>query len=235
MAAATSFELRDLVAGPPDMPILRGLSVEIACVGITSIAGASGSGKSTLLRLLNRLDDPISGSILWGGRPLDQWPVTELRRRVAMVFQRPPVFAGTVFDNLAVARPSLSLTEAGASLEGVGLPSALLTQEARDLSGGEAQRMCFARALLTDPDVVLADEPTASLDSVARDRIEALGRRLADDGVPVIWVTHDTDQLQRLADRVIVLGEHRVLAAGPLAELVRHDDQRVRTLVGGVA
>ncbi len=92
--------------------------------------------------------------------------------------------------------------------------------------------MCFARALLTGPTVLLADEPTASLDAAARRTIEDLGRRLADDGMPIIWVSHDVDQLRRLADHVVVLVDGQVVATGPLADLDHHDDALVRELVG---
>jgi putative ABC transport system ATP-binding protein len=81
----------------------------------------------------------------------------------------------------------------------------VLDQAADDLSGGEAQRMCLARTLLTDPDVLLMDEPTSALDPTNRRAIERLTRRLADAGLPVVWVTHDLGQLQRLADHVVVL------------------------------
>ncbi len=92
--------------------------------------------------------------------------------------------------------------------------------------------MCFARALLTEPVVLLADEPTASLDGAARSRIEALGRSLADAGMPIVWVSHDVEQLRRLADQVVVLVAGQVAATGVLDELDVHDDPLVREAVG---
>lgn len=227
-----SFELEAVNAGPSDAPILRSMSVELPCRGVTVLAGPSGAGKSSLLRLLNRLDDPISGSVSWDGRDLRSWDPIELRRRVGMVFQRAAVFPGTVDDNLRVAMPDLDRPAAAAALGRVGLDAELLDRVASDLSGGEAQRMCFARALLTRPAVLLADEPTASLDGAARRTIETLGRDLADDGMPIIWVSHDVTQLRRLADHVIVLVAGQVAATGPLGELDGHDDALVRELVG---
>ena len=232
VTAPAPFELRKVVAGPSEAPILRRVSVEIPCSGITALAGPSGSGKSTLLRLLNRLDDPVSGGLTWGGRQLGDWDPTDLRRRVAMVFQRPPVFPGTVLDNLKVASPQLESAGGVEALDRVGLGAELVDRQADLLSGGEAQRMCFARALLTEPAVVLADEPTASLDGAARRTIEDLGRSIADSGVPFVWVTHDVDQLRRLADHVIVLVDGRVAATGSLPELDAHADRAVRELVG---
>lgn len=232
MTAPATFVLSDVVAGPVEAPILRGVTADIPCTGITAIAGPSGSGKSTLLRLLNRLDDPLSGLVQWDGRAVSEWEPQELRRRVAMVFQHPPRFEGAVVDNLRVAQPSLDTTAACDVLARVGLPAEFVDRPVVDLSGGEAQRMAFARALLTRPSVVLADEPTASLDGASRRRIEALARSIADDGVAMVWVTHDTDQLRRVADHVLVLVDGRIVASGHLADLDVHPDAQVRELVG---
>lgn len=226
------FELRHVVAGPADAPILRDVTVDIPAEGITVIAGPSGGGKSTLLRLLNRLDDPAAGEIRWKGTGLDSWPPTELRRQVAMVFQQPPIFAGTVRDNLQVASPDVSDERALHVLDHVDLPAELIDRDATLLSGGEAQRMCVARALLTDPDVVLADEPTAALDVAARLTVERLARRMADAGTALVWVTHDTDQLRRLADHVGTLVDGQLIAFGHLDELSASDDPVIRRLVG---
>lgn len=212
------------VSAPPDLftlhgvsltvdgtRILDGIDLRIPDDGITVIVGPSGSGKSTLLRLLDRLEVPDEGTILFRGVPLDEIDPPLLRRRVALVFQRPPLFEGTVLDNFRVARPAIDLTGARALCDRVGLDPALCSRRARDLSGGEAQRLCFARALATDPSVVLADEPTAALDADAAAGIEYLARALAADGIPLVWVTHDRDQVTRLADRVVHLDTGRVV------------------------
>jgi len=133
---------------------------------------------------------------------------------------------------LRVARADVDVEQAAHVLEHVGLDADLLGQEADSLSGGEAQRMCVARALLTDPAVLLADEPTAALDRAACSTVEDLGRMLADSGVAVIWVSHDTDQLRRLADHVIVLADGTVRAVGHLDELDASPDPLVRQSVG---
>jgi len=233
MSSPDAFELIGVSAGPVQGdPILRSIDLVIPANGVTVLAGPSGAGKSTLLRLLNRLDDPVAGEIRWRGRALTEWAPTELRRQVAMVFQRPPLFSGTVLDNLRVARADVDAERAGHVLEHVGLDPELLGQDAESLSGGEAQRMCVARALLTEPAVLLADEPTAALDRAARATVEDLGRMLADSGVAVIWVSHDTDQLRRLADHVIVLADGAVRAVGHLSELDASPDPIVRQSVG---
>lgn len=232
MPAPPTFELIDVVAGPRDGPILKGVSLTVPCDGILAVAGPSGSGKSTLLRLLNRLDDPLSGSITWEGRELSDWDPRELRRRVAMVFQKAPIFPGTVMDNFRVAAPEVDQDRAHHVLDHVGMPLGLLDRQADRLSGGEAQRMSIARALLTDPAVLLADEPTAALDRVARRTVEDLGMEVAASGVPIVWITHDTAQLRRMADHAVVLIDGEVAAFGHLPELDHHVDERVRELVG---
>ncbi len=226
------FEFVGVDAGPVGSPILSQLNIDVPLGGITVLVGASGSGKSTMLRLLNRLDDPLAGEVRWGGRPLTDWDPTELRRRVAMVFQQPAVFAGTVLENLRVAKPDLSVDAAAAALGRVDLGRDLLDQEASTLSGGEAQRMCLARSLLTDPEVVLADEPTSSLDVDARRTLEDLALSLAANGVSIVWVTHDVEQLRRLADHVVVIAAGHVVASGHLADLDASTDPVVRRIVG---
>jgi putative ABC transport system ATP-binding protein len=137
-----------------------------------------------------------------------------LRRRVGMVFQRATAFAGSVRDNLRVADPDLDDDDAALALDRADLAPEFLDRPADDLSGGEAQRMCLARTLVTAPEVLLMDEPTSSLDARSRRVLEGMTQALARDGVPVVWVTHDVPQARRLADEVVVLAEGRVGYAG---------------------
>jgi putative ABC transport system ATP-binding protein len=207
--------------------ILHDVSFVVPDGGITVLLGPSGSGKTTLLRLLNRLEVPTSGAITFRGSPLDELDPLVLRRRVGMVFQRPVVFPGTARDNLLVARPGASDGDLAERLRAVDLDPRMLDQLADDLSGGEAQRLCLARTLATDPNVLLMDEPTSSLDAEARDHLETAARRLVEGGRRMVWVTHDLDQADRLADHrlVIVAGRRatesevaRYLADGRLGE-----------------
>jgi putative ABC transport system ATP-binding protein len=134
------------------------------------------------------------------------------RRRVGMVFQRPVAFGGTVLDNLRVARPDLTADDAAEALDRVGLPPPFLGREQATLSGGEGQRACLARTLLAEPEVLLLDEPTASLDAAAAAGLERLTLGLAQRGTSLLWVTHDRGQADRLADRLVVVGGGRVEA-----------------------
>ncbi len=187
--------------------------------GVTVLAGPSGAGKSTLLRCCNRLERPTSGRVELRGVDVSTLDPLRLRRRVGMVFQRPTPFPGSVLENLRVATPGLTEVEAGAALHDVGLDPSLASRAATELSGGEAQRVCLARTLVTEPEVVLLDEVTSSVDPAARRGLEALARVLASRGVAVLWVTHDLAQLRRLADHVLVLVAGRVAYDGPAARL----------------
>jgi putative ABC transport system ATP-binding protein len=206
------FRFEDVTLVLDGSAVVDHVSTTFADDGITVVAGPSGSGKSTMLRLCNRLEVPTSGRILFDGRDIADEDPTALRRRVGMVFQRPIVFGGTVRDNLRVADPAAGDERDRSVLTRCGLAPGLSDRQADDLSGGEAQRLCLARTLLTDPEVVLMDEVTSSLDVDARLTIETLARTLADGGTPVVWVTHDLDQAERLADRLIVVVDARVVS-----------------------
>lgn len=193
--------------------VLHDVTFDIPASGVTVVVGASGSGKSTLTRLCNRLIDPTGGLVCFRGHDVRSLDVLALRRAVGMVFQRATVFDGTVEDNLAVT--GIADRQAHERiLREVGLdPAAVSEQDARSLSGGEAQRLCLARTLLVDPQVLVADEPTASLDETAARRLEALACDAAERGVPVLWVTHDKAQVERIADHVVVLESGTIVDA----------------------
>lgn len=191
---ADRFEYRDIRIDGDDGPIVKGFGAVIPAEGLTAIVGPSGAGKTTLLRLLNRLDDPDGGVVLFEGRDVRDYDVLDLRRRVQSVGQVPVTFPGTVADNVGPATPGL--------LERVGLDPALATREADRLSVGEAQRMALARSLALQPEVLALDEPTSALDTASKGGIERLIRELADSGLTVVMVTHDPRQAE-LADHVI--------------------------------
>lgn len=214
--------------------ILREVSVEIPEPGITVVLGPSGAGKSTLLRLCNRLEAPSQGTVSFRDADVSEMNPIELRRRVGMVFQRPALFGGTVRDNLAVAAPDAPDEAVTRALQRAGLAPAFLDRRADELSGGEAQRMCLARTLVTEPEVLLMDEPTTGLDTGPRVALERSVRHLADEHrVPVVWVTHLLDQMERLADHVLVLVGGRPRFSGAPSGLADADADVVAFLSGG--
>jgi len=194
---------------PSGIELLRGVDLCVDRGAVTVLAGPSGAGKSTLLRLGNRLEVPSEGVVRFKGADLTALDPQRLRRSVGMISQRPIPFPGSVRSNLAVADGSAADSAFVAVLRRVGLDSSMLDRVADDLSGGEAQRMCIARTLLTKPEVILMDEPTSSLDPENRIGIEDLARELAHEGIGVVWVSHDLSQVQRIADRIEVLIDGR--------------------------
>jgi putative ABC transport system ATP-binding protein len=209
-----AFEFEQVSVRRADRLVLNGVNATIPATGITVVAGPSGAGKTTLLRLCNRLDIPDAGRVWYRGQPLDELDPLVLRRRVGMVFQRPTPFPGSVADNLGVAHPEAGAEEMTTALIRVALDPGLLGQEARTLSGGELQRMCLARTLVTQPETLLLDEPTSALDAQPKQVFEGTARDLADHGIAIIWVTHDSVQADRVADRIYQLRDGHLTVAG---------------------
>ena len=180
--------------------------------GITVILGPNGAGKSLLLRLMHGLIEPSEGFILWGNAPMDD----EIRRRQAMVFQKPVLLRRSAAANVAYAlglrgiARSERATQALQALELAGLEHHAFTP-ARVLSGGEQQRLCLARALSLDPEVLFLDEPTASLDPASTLVIERLLIDAKHRGIKVIVVTHDVGQARRLAHDIIFMHHGRLI------------------------
>ncbi len=204
------FELEDVRVVLAGRTVLDVPSLALADGGVTVLLGPSGSGKSTLLRLCNRLEAPTAGVVRFRGTDVATLDPLTHRRCAGMVFQRPAPFPGTVRDNLTVACGTPDDARFTDALTRAGLDVSFLDRRADDLSGGEAQRMCRARTLVTDPKVLLHAEPTSALDPTATRQLERHARGVADDGVPVVWVTHDFRQAERLADDMVVLTEGRV-------------------------
>ncbi|MDQ3722760.1 MAG: ATP-binding cassette domain-containing protein [Actinomycetota bacterium] len=208
------FAFESVSVGPAGARRLDGLDARLPSGGLTVVAGPSGSGKSTLLRLCNRLEVPSEGTVRHRGDNVAQRDPLTLRREVAMVFQRPVTFAGTVLDNLREADRGCDEARGAELLERAGLPETFLVRDAGELSGGEAQRACLARSLATDPHVMLMDEPTSALDAKATAVLERLATQLVQGGTPVVWVTHSQEQMRRLADFVLLIADGRVDRVG---------------------
>jgi tungstate transport system ATP-binding protein len=193
--------------------LIDGVNLRFTAGQITTIMGPNGAGKSLLLRLLHGLITPTSGEVLWGGVP----PSESVRMRQALVFQRPVLLRRSVAANVDFVLKLRGRTDPmrrQALLDHVGL-SDLARQMARRLSGGEQQRLALARALAIEPDVMLLDEPTASLDPASTLMIETIVRSAHGDGTKIIFVTHDIGQARRLSDEVVFLHNGAVSEVTP--------------------
>jgi tungstate transport system ATP-binding protein len=192
------------------------ISLDLGPGKVTVVMGPNGAGKSLLLRLLHGLIEPTGGWVSWGGRP----PIPDVRCRQAMVFQRPVLLRRSVLANVRFAltsRGTASAERAMRLLEHVGL-AAHADKPARRLSGGEQQRLALARALAVEPEVLLLDEPTASLDPSATAAIERLVAEAHRGGTKIIFVTHNVGQARRLADEVVFLHEGRLVEHAPAVD-----------------
>src|SRR5215204_941880 len=217
----------------PGAPVLQDISLDIAGRGITAIIGPSGTVKSTLFRCINRLVVPTAGEILFLGRALAKLrgrPLREARRRIGMVFQEYNLVERlSVIENVLCGRlgyvpvwrawlrkfPPADVERAFQLLDAVGLGD-FATQRADQLSGGQRQRVGIARALMQEPDLVLADEPTSSLDpKTSVEIMELIARRAGERDIPVIVNMHNVELARRFADRVIGMSRGKVVFDGP--------------------
>lgn len=192
------------------VPALQGIDLRIAAGERVALIGANGSGKSTLLRVLHGLLRPSTGTVLRDGS-----------MRQAMVFQRPFALRMTALSNVALAlwlrgtRWRAAKEQALLALGRVGL-GAVALRNARTLSGGQLQRLALARAWSLQPQVLLLDEPTASLDPHAKREVEALMADFAGSGMTLVFASHNLGQVKRLATRVVYMEQGRVLADLPV-------------------
>lgn len=215
--------------------ILRGVDAGFERGTVTALIGPTGSGKSTFLRTLNRMNDKVptfrhdgdvtfDGESLWGPRT----DLLVLRRRIGMLFQRPNPFPMSIRDNVVagvrahrIARGRQLDVVAETRLREVGLWDAVkdrLGDSPFQLSGGQQQLLCLARALAVGPEVLLLDEPTSSLDPISTEYVEALLRQLA-PALTLIVVTHNLAQARRCSDRTIFLYDGQLVEHGPTADL----------------
>jgi len=190
---------------------------------IYTVLGPSGAGKSSLLRLLNRLDEPTSGEVVFDGRDYRQLPPPELRRKVGYLFQVPHLFSGTVAENVRYARPNLDDNAINELLMLSSFKLDKRDQAIDNLSVGEQQRVALARLLATEPTVMLLDEPTAALDPTYTDLIEKAIRRIVDEkGVTAIMVSHHPEQARRMHGEGLLLVGGQLVETGPVDALLDH-------------
>ncbi|MCF7823238.1 MAG: ABC transporter ATP-binding protein [Candidatus Marinimicrobia bacterium] len=215
--------------------LLNALSFTVNKGEFLTVLGASGAGKSSLLRMFNALSSPSNGSIQFRGSPIES-DIQSLRQNVGILFQNPVVFQGSIKENLMIAgRWNNSIShlldhELRSILNQVGLEEFNLGKNAKDLSGGEQQRLALACTLLNHPQVLLLDEPTSNLDSkLARaimDLVDKLRREL---DLTIIVVSHDHLLMREYAQRVILLSNGEIVADGPFKVL---DEQGAFKKVG---
>jgi phosphate transport system ATP-binding protein len=232
----TAVEARDFDFYYGDFQALKGISIPIYDRQITAMIGPSGCGKSTFLRSVNRMNDLIDGTrhggvISFHGQDVYAGDVDpyELRRRIGMVFQRPNPFDKSIYDNVAFG-PRLHGQAGGKSdldaLVERCLTGAALWDEVKDklkqsglsLSGGQQQRLCIARALATEPEVILMDEPCSALDPISTEKIEKLMVELKEK-YTIIIVTHNMQQAARVSDKTAFFYKGVLVEFGPTAKI----------------
>jgi phosphate transport system ATP-binding protein len=239
-------ELKDVSCWYGSFRAVRDINIRVARREVTALIGPSGCGKSTVLRTINRMNDLVSifrleGSITLDGQDLYD-PGTdpvEVRRRVGMVFQKPNPFPKSIFDNVAFGPRINGFRGNLGELVEASLRRAALWDEVKDklkqsgmsLSGGQQQRLCIARAIATEPDVILMDEPCSSLDPRATLQIEAL---MADLKIryTIVIVTHNMQQAARASDRTafMTMGDDRsgfLVEQGPTIEIFTNPKDRL--------
>ena len=195
-------------------PAVRDISFEVGKNEITALIGPSGCGKSTLLRCLNRMNDlipgaAVSGTVTYHGQDLyaEDVDAVEVRKRIGMVFQKPNPFPKSIYENIAFGPRVLGMDGDMDEIVESALRRGALWDEVKDrlktnafgMSGGQQQRLCIARALATNPDVILMDEPCSALDPISTGKIEDLMLELRED-YSIVIVTHNMQQAARVSD-----------------------------------
>ena len=234
-------EAREVGATRGGAEILKGVSLKVDLGEILAVIGPTGSGKTTLIRVLNLIDRPDGGRILFDGIDVshDEKARFSARRRMAMVFQKPTIFNASVEKNVSYGLRvrGISGSAAGDRTRSALREVGLFGYEKRwgtSLSGGEAQRVALARALVTDPELILLDEATANLDPRTAEKIEDLIQKMADGGRTVVMATHDLEQARRLADRIgVIIGGELVCMGLPEEIFERPRSEEVARFVRG--
>ncbi|WP_239618346.1 phosphate ABC transporter ATP-binding protein PstB [Cohnella mopanensis] len=243
-------EINDLDLFYGDFHALKHVNMEIPEKAITAFIGPSGCGKSTLLRTFNRMNDMIAGTRIEGSVEIagtdiysDEVDVETLRKRVGMVFQQPNPFPKSIYDNIAYGPRLHGITDRKKLDEIVetSLRSAALWNEVKDhlkrsafsISGGQQQRLCIARALAVEPDILLMDEATSALDPISTLKIEELAQELK-DRYTIVMVTHNMHQAARVSQQTVFFLNGEVVEYSETERLFSNPtDQRTEDYISG--
>lgn len=237
------FRVENLAKNFGKTEVLNNIDLEIKKGEIFAIMGPSGVGKTTFLRILNLFEKPTKGKISFKGILLDHESrevKDRARSKMSMIFQTPVVFNTSVFNNVAfglnIRKEEKNIIEKKVrnALGLVGLDGKE-KQNALTLSGGEAQRMAFARAVVYDPDVLLLDEPTANLDPVNVSRIEDIIKKIRDEqNTTIIMATHNIPQVRRIAHRVGILLNGELIEVNTKEKIFKNpEDERTASFING--
>lgn len=236
MKQQAAITLQDVVYETEENKIIHGISGMFTKGKITAIIGPSGAGKTTLFRLCNGLLSPSDGNILIDEEDILTFDPVSLRRHVGIVLQQATMLEGSVRDNVALplqlAGKELEEGEAERIIQVVGLEEEILDRNSRDLSGGQKQKVSIARTLVNEPEILLLDEITSSLDRVSKQDIENLMKRInSEHGTTIIWITHNLEQAKSVADEVWVMMNGTIAEAGQIDILNHPENDAVKQFV----
>lgn len=226
-------ELEEIYKNYENLQVLKNINLQIKKGTSTALVGPTGSGKTVMLRLIDLLEKPSSGTVYFEGTDANESNNTGLniRRQIGMVFQKPLAFKASVYDNIVYG---LKIRGRKENMEGrikellelIGLQG-YENRNALKLSGGETQRLALARAMITDPKLLLLDEPTANLDPISKKKLEELILKInRESETTIIMTTHDLLQGQKLADRMVILYNGQILQSGTPDQIFRKPKNR---------
>lgn len=229
---------QDVNYSADDLKILKNINGYFPEGKIATIVGPSGAGKSTLFKLCNGLRSPDSGEILIKGQSIMNFHPVELRRKVGIALQSATMINGSVLENLELPLrlqgKTIDIKFAKELLHDVGLDGDFLMRNAKELSGGQQQKLSIARTLVNQPEVLLLDEITSSLDRVSQHDIEELIEKINEKyGTTMIWITHNLEQALRIGQYTWVMMNGELIESGESSLLRNPQDKRVQEFVKG--